>query len=208
MACTQEKRELLDAYLDEELTLLEAKQLEAHIYECESCEQHLQELKRSVAIIQSASHFEAPRHFTEGVMNRLPEQPARTKWKHRIRRNPLIVAAAAFLLVFVMSMAGGMGDGQEMVVEGEGQFLLDREQNLVIIPEGSTVDGDLTIRNGDIEINGEVTGTVTVVNGQHLQASASGAAGEIEEINDALEQIWFQVRSFTADLIPSGSDEE
>ncbi|MFC4737972.1 zf-HC2 domain-containing protein [Bacillus daqingensis] len=202
MACTRDKQQVINQYLDEEMTLLESKQFEEHLHSCPDCEKHVRELKKTTAIIQSASHFEAPKDFTAGVMDRLPKQSKTKRWQQWIRRHPIVLTAAVFFLVFVTSLSAGFGAEEEIVVRGDGHFIINESERTVIIPEGSAIQGDLFIRNGDVEVNGEVSGDITVVNGRHLQASSAQISGDIEEINQTFEWLWFEMKTLWNDAVP------
>ncbi|MCE7793918.1 anti-sigma factor [Salipaludibacillus sp. CUR1] len=209
MACSQENQKLIHKYLDEEMTLLEKKQFEAHIMTCDECHAQLRELRKTVAIIQSASHFEAPKGFTENVMKQLPKQSKSQTWKNFMRKHPFILAAATFFLIFAVSLSAAFSDDdKEIVVKGDGQFIVDEARGVVIIPEGESISGDLIVRNGDIEIAGEVTGNITVINGEYLLASAEQVSGEIEEINQFMDWLWFQTKSFFSEVVNFADDSE
>ncbi|MDQ0256049.1 anti-sigma factor RsiW [Evansella vedderi] len=207
MACTNENAKLIHKYLDEEMTLLEKKKLESHLVTCSICERHLRELRKTVAIIQSASHIEAPKSFTDSVMSRLPAQPRRNKWKTWVRKHPFTITAATFFLVFLISLNSIWNGGdKEITVKGDGQFIVDEKRGVVLIPEGETISGDLIIRNGNIEVAGEVLGSITVINGsvingEHYLASAGSVSGEIREINRMFDWLWFQVKSFVSEAL-------
>ncbi|WP_096186316.1 anti-sigma factor family protein [Evansella halocellulosilytica] len=202
MACKKEKQEQIHKYLDEEMTLLEKKQFESHIVKCKECEKSLRELRKTVAIIQSASHIEAPTGFTANVMNQLPKQSKSDKWKTWMRRHPIVLTAAVFFLVFVVSISSIWNDGpKEISVQGDGHFIVDEDRGVVIIPEGETINGNLVVRNGDIEINGRVQGDITVINGERYMASAGQVAGDIQEINRMFDWMWFQTKSFFSEVI-------
>ncbi|SES15856.1 zf-HC2 domain-containing protein [Salipaludibacillus aurantiacus] len=209
MACSQENQKHIYKYLDEEMTLLEKKQFEAHIMKCDECHAQLRELRKTVAIIQSASHFEAPKGFTDNVMKQLPKQSKSQTWKNFMRKHPFILAAATFFLIFAVSLSAAFSDDdKEIVVKGEGQFIVDETRGVVIIPEGESISGDLIVRNGDIEIAGEVTGNITVINGEYLLASAEQVSGEIEEINQFMDWLWFQTKSFFSEVVNFADDSE
>ncbi|MDG5788069.1 zf-HC2 domain-containing protein [Evansella sp. AB-P1] len=202
MACSEKNAEVMHKYLDEEITLLEKKKFESHLVECEACEQHLRELRKTVAIIQSASHIEAPKDFTANVMGNLPKQSNNQKWKTWIRKHPYIITAAVFFLVFIISLNSIWTDGgKEIVVKGDGHFIVDEERRVVVIPEGHTISGDLIVRNGNIEVEGEVLGNITVINGEQYLASAGQVTGEIKEINMIFEWLWYHTKSFFSDVI-------
>lgn len=201
MACNREFAKLIHKYMDEEITLLEKKELEGHIVKCSKCEEHLRELRKTVAIIQSASHIEAPVNFTNNVMDRLPVQPKKNKWKTWIRKHPYIITAATFFLVLLISLNAVWSDGnKEIVVKGDGHFIVDEERKVVVIPEGQSISGDLIIRNGNIEVNGEVLGNITIINGEKYLASAGSVSGEIKEINRMFDWLWHQIKAFGSEV--------
>ncbi|MDS8935009.1 hypothetical protein RLK94_00470, partial [Streptococcus pneumoniae] len=68
------------------------------------------------------------------------------------------------------------------------------------VPEGQTVVGDLTIRNGDLRVDGELEGDVTIVNGQYM-ASSGVINGEIEEIDQAFEWLWYTIKGTFQDAV-------
>ncbi|RKL65844.1 anti-sigma factor [Salipaludibacillus neizhouensis] len=208
MACSKENKAFIHKYLDEELTLLEKKQFENHILTCGDCYEHLRELRKTVAIIQSTSHIEAPSSLTANVMKQLPKQSKSNKWKFWMKKHPFMITAATFFFVFIVSVASALsGENEEIVVQGDGQFIVDKERNVVVIPEGESISGDLLIRNGNIEISGEVLGDITVINGEHVMASTDQVSGDINEINQTMELIWYEMKSFFSDVVDLSDNE-
>lgn len=203
MACSKENSKYIHKYLDEEMDLLEKRQFEEHVRGCAECDKHLSELRRTVAIVQSTSHFKAPDRLTDAVLDSLPKQKQAVKWKNWIRNHPFAITAATFFLVFMISLSAGFGgEGQQIAVTGDGQFYIDDERGVVVIPEGEVIQGDLEIRNGDVEILGEVSGNITVINGEHLMASAGHVAGEIQEVNRFYNWLWHEVKDLFRQVIP------
>ena len=68
------------------------------------------------------------------------------------------------------------------------------------MPEGATVDGDLVVENGEAVVNGEIRGNLTVIDGSVNMASTAKVIGEAREINQALDWIWYKLRSTVIDL--------
>lgn len=201
MACNQEKAKLLHNYFDDHLTLLEKKEFENHLLQCDKCEAHLNDLWKTIAIVQSASHIEAPTNFTENVMKQLPKQKNTKRWKTWMRQHPFLLTAAVFTFVFILSLSSIWTEGKNgIVVSGDGHFIVDEERGVVIIPEGEKIKGDLLIRNGNIEIAGEVEGNITVINGEQLLASAGQVTGDIQEINQVFTWIWYQIKTSISDV--------
>ena len=201
MACNKENSQLIHQYLDEDISLLEKKQFENHLIKCEECEGHLREMRKTVAIVQSASHIKAPDNFTSQMMSQLPKNKKRNKWKTWLRRHPFILTAAVFFLLFVMSVSSIWNEGEkEIIVKGDGQFIVDEQRGVVVIPAGEKITGDLIVRNGSVEVEGEVLGSITIINGEQYLASAGYVSGEIEEINRMMDWLWYQTKGFFADV--------
>lgn len=87
-----------------------------------------------------------------------------------------------------------------------GKLVVSKQDNLVIkgdtvtIPEGVTVKGDLWVKNGKLKIESTVDGDVTLVksklisdkiNGDGLMASISEVNGEMQQVDEAFEWMWF-----------------
>ena len=208
MACSNERIQDLHKYMDEEMDLLEQKHFEDHVLSCDKCAEHMKEMRKTVAIVQSASHFQAPEHLTEKVMNELPKQPAVTKGRVWMQQHPFMITAATFFLVFIISLSSGFSqDNDQIAVQGEGQFFVDESRGVVIVPEGEEISGDIEVRNGDLEIEGEVHGDVTLINGEHVMASADQVTGEIEEVNQAFERMWHHTKIFIKDVFSFSRNE-
>lgn len=202
MKCNKEIVSLMHKYLDEEINDIERKELNYHLNECELCRTHMDELKKSIAFVQSSSHIEAPSNFSQLVMSQLPEQKPTTSWKRWLKKHPVLVAASVFILLMATSMFSVFLDSSnELSVSGEANLIIDKERKVVVVPEGEIVNGDLLIKNGGLQIDGQVNGNVTVVNGQKYLASAGHVAGNIEEIDKGLHWLWYNIKSFFSDVI-------
>jgi len=68
------------------------------------------------------------------------------------------------------------------------------EGQTVIVPEGEAVKGDIVVKNGDLIVEGEVDGNVTVINGQYM-ASSAVVSGRIEEIDEVFEWLWYTIKN-------------
>ena len=202
MECKKEVVSLIHKYLDEEINEQERIALENHLNECPQCKKHMDELKRSIAFIQSSSHLEAPKNFTENVMKQLPKQKKSVNWKRWMRGHPFLVAASLFFILMTVSMFSAWSDRQnDLMVTGQANLVIDKERNVVLVPEGEIVEGDIVIRNGNIQVEGQVNGSVTVINGEKYLASAGHVAGDIKEINQWLDWLWFNIKSFFSEVL-------
>lgn len=208
MSCEQEMSALIHKYLDGETTEEERKQLYNHLHDCSNCHNHFKELKKTIAFVQSASHIEAPADFTANVLSKLPEQKKTVGWRRWMKNNPMLVAASLFIILMTASVFSVWMDGQkEVTVSGHANVQIDKESRIVKIPSGEVVEGDLVIRNGTLQVDGEVKGNVLIINGEQYLASAGSVSGEIEEINQALDWIWYNIKGFFKDVFTIFNDE-
>jgi anti-sigma factor RsiW len=79
--------------------------------------------------------------------------------------------------------------------------------NTVIVPKGETVIGDVIVRNGNLDIEGEVQGDVTVINGEKYLASAGHVTGQIDEVNEVFDWIWYHIKKTTQDVLQIFGDQ-
>lgn len=202
MNCDKEVFSLIHKYLDEEITDLERRQLNNHLVECEDCRTHMSQLKKSIALVQSTSHIEAPANFTNLVMSQLPQQKSSVNWKRWMKNHPVLIAASIFFLFMATSMFSiWMDTGKELSVSGQANLIIDKERNVVVVPEGEVVQGDLLIKNGSIQVDGQVNGNITVINGKKYTASAGQVVGNIEEIDKGLQWVWYSIKSFFFEVV-------
>ncbi|SFQ34162.1 anti-sigma factor family protein [Salibacterium halotolerans] len=208
MTCEKRYEMLLDKYLDGEISRDERAELFEHMETCEDCTARYYELKKAVMLVQSSSHITAPDTFTESVMNNLPNQKKRVSWKKWSRKHPFVVAASLFILLMASSLFSVWNEqaGGDISVQGSRDVTINEEAATVTVPEGETIEGDLMVRNAKVEVEGEITGNLTVINGEQYLASAGEVAGDIEEVDQALEWVWYHTKQIVGDVFPSGRD--
>ncbi|WP_078543105.1 anti-sigma factor family protein [Litchfieldia alkalitelluris] len=199
MNCPTDTIQLMHKYLDEEITSEEERELREHLAECEDCELHFHELKKSIALVQSTSHIHAPDDFTSKIMANLPKEKKSVRTNRWLKTHPLLTAAAVFLLLMTSSVFSLWNDNQELSVSKQPNLVI--ENNKVIVPEGEIVEGNVVVRNGDIFIEGEIQGDVTVINGKQYLASAGNVTGEIKEVNEMFEWMWFHIKKTVKDAV-------
>jgi anti-sigma factor RsiW len=198
LSCPSEIIEYMHEYLDEEISAEHEKILREHLQTCKECQTHFHELKKTVALVQSTSHIKAPSNFTANVMERLPKEKKKVGVQRWFRHHPLLTAASLFFLLMAGSLFSTWNDHQFSVSK---QPNLKVENNTVIVPRGEVVKGDVVVKNGTLKIEGEVQGNVTVINGKQYLASAGHVTGEIKEVNEVYEWIWFQIKKTGKDVI-------
>jgi anti-sigma factor RsiW len=199
MNCSEVFIEYMHDYLDEEITPENEEKLREHLITCPSCHDHFQELKKSIALVQSTSHIHAPLNFTANVMANLPKEKKQVGVKRWFRHHPMITAASLFLALMVGSFITGWNEDQEFSVSKNPNLVV--ENNTVIVPAGKTIKGDVVVKNGDLKIEGQVEGDVTVINGEKYLASANQVTGDIEEIDQIFDWIWYHIKKTAKDTV-------
>lgn len=195
--CSAQFVEYMHEYLDGDISRDHEHELKKHLQACGPCRQHMHELSDTIAFVKSAAHITAPPHLEEQIMNSLPKRANTVSIQKWFRRHPVLVAAAVFCILMSAALVGSFGSNTQFSVSNQANVIVDGKT--VIVPEGQTVKGDIVVRNGDIRIDGEVDGNVTVINGKYM-ASTSVVTGEIAEIDQAFEWLWFKMKSIWNDV--------
>lgn len=193
-------------YLDEEIDEQDEQLLKKHLQTCPKCQSYFHELEKAIALVQSTSHIQAPSNFTANVMARLPKEKKRVGVNRWFRHHPLLTAASLFIILMTSSLISTWNKDQEFSVTKQPNLVV--HNNTVIVPEGEVIKGDITVRNGDLQIEGKVEGDVTVINGDNYLASAGNVTGEIKEVNEVFEWIWYHVKKTSKELISVFQDND
>ncbi len=197
-------------YLDEEIEDQDEQLLKKHLQTCPKCQSYFHELEKAIALVQSTSHIQAPSNFTENVMARLPKEKRRVGVNRWFRQHPLLTAASLFIILMTGSVLSTWNKDQEFSVTKQPNLVV--HNNTVIVPEGEVVKGDITVRNGALQIEGKVEGDVTVINGQingeNYLASAGHVTGEIKEVNEVFEWIWYHIKKTSKELVSVFQDKD
>jgi anti-sigma factor RsiW len=200
--CKQWK-DTIHGYLDQELNQEETNELLQHTEHCQECHAELHELKQTIMLLKDASPVTAPADFTTKIMNQLPHESIWVKLNRWVKGHPALVAASIFLLLMTGSFASIWSEGEDQFyvsVPNTEQIVIDKEKGLVIVPEGEVIQGDITVRNGSVDIRGEVNGDVIVIDGEIYQASTAQIIGQTEEIDQFLNWAWYQIKKGTKRL--------
>ena len=192
MECPKEIVLLMHSYFDGDLQPEGEQQLKEHLRSCAACAAHFHELKKTVAFLQYAAHVAAPPSFAAKVMEAMPKERKTARLRRFLHRHPLLTAASLFLALTFGSLASSWGERSAFSVSADEHVII--RDHTVIVPKGETVKGDIVVRNGLIRIEGTVDGDVTVIHGKKYMASAGQVTGEVEEINQVFEWIWYNVK--------------
>jgi anti-sigma factor RsiW len=186
-------------YLDGEISREHELELKSHLQTCPPCQQHMQELSKVVAFVQSASHIAAPIDFKAGVTARLPKEPSRAGMKRWLHSHPMLSAAALFVILMSATLFSNFNEDQQFSFTKQPNLVVEGEK--VIVPAGETIEGDLVVKNGDLQIDGDVNGDVTVINGNPYMASSDNVTGEIKEIDQVFDWLWYKMKDGARDMM-------
>ncbi|QIZ06109.1 anti-sigma factor [Priestia megaterium] len=197
--CPEQIIELMHEYLDEEITPDQERKLREHLQNCKECEAIFNELNKTIAFVKSVSHMQVPDDFTANVLSRLPKEKRKIWMQRWLKNHPLLAAASLFLILMMGSVFSTWNQDREFSVSKQKNLVV--KNNTVIVPKGETVKGDVIVRNGTLEIEGEVQGDVTVINGEKYLASAGHVTGQIEEVNEVFDWIWYHIKKTAQDVV-------
>lgn len=186
-------------YLDDEISTENEKDLREHIHSCSECEMHFHQLKKTIALVQSTSHIQASADFTANIMAKLPKETRKVGVQRWFMQHPIMTAASLFLALMGGSLALTWNEDQQFSVSKQPNLIV--QNDTVIVPEGEVVKGDVTVRNGKLKIEGEVDGDVTVINGEQYMASAGKVTGEIKQINEIFDWLWYHIKETGEDVL-------
>ena len=192
MSCNKETIALMHKYLDEELSSPEEKKLRSHLQSCQDCQAYFRELTRTVALLKSSSNMQPSVNFTANVMSNLPKEKKSLSYIRWFKSHSLITAAAIFFLFMLGSVFSIWDEDGQLSVSKDHNVII--KEDTVIVPEGVIIEGDLVVKNGDLKIDGAVNGNVILINGEHLMASAGNINGEIEQVNQMFEWMWYHMK--------------
>lgn len=192
MKCNKEIIELMHQYLDGDISSENERRLRSHLQSCEACQKHFQELKRTVALITANIELKPSSDFTSSVMAGLPKEKKRTTAKRWMTLHPMLTAAAIFFIFMVSGIFSAWNQDQQLSYP-KGQNLIV-ENDTVIVPEDVVIEDNLEIKNANVKVEGKVLGDVILINGENLSASAGKVTGEIKEVDQVFNWMWYKLK--------------
>lgn len=186
---------LIHEYLDGELMEEQTECLKKHLQVCEDCAAVMEELTMTESLIKNIPIPSPSKDLSERILAALPkaEKPKKAAWFQQVRRYPALTAAAVFIVLMMTSLFNLPGNGQELVIRGNDLDQLEITGNHVVVPEGSTINGNLVIENGTVQVDGNVEGDVTVIDGSLHLASTAAISGKATQINQWIDRLWFKL---------------
>ncbi|GMK42810.1 hypothetical protein PCCS19_58700 [Paenibacillus sp. CCS19] len=193
-------------YLDGDLPPQDIRELKTHLLACPDCRARFDELERTESLLTTALRSPSPitaahsAALNERIKSVLPKQRKQTAWLRWVRNHPAVSVAAVFFFVMLSSFLSMWHQDGELVVKGEDLQHVIIEGDKVIVPAGTKVNGSLTIENGTADVQGDVEGNVTVIDGKLQLASTAHIAGSSRTIDRALDWFWYKVTETVTDM--------
>ncbi|GFN33190.1 hypothetical protein PCURB6_34500 [Paenibacillus curdlanolyticus] len=193
-------------YLDGDLPQRDTIELKAHMLACPACRARFEQLERTESLVSSSFHLHTPiepamsEQLRQRIMAVLPKERKQLSWFRWVRNHPAVSVAALFFFVMLSSFLSMWNQDGELVVKGKDLQQVIIQGDKVIVPAGAMVNGDLTIENGTAEVQGEVNGNVTVIDGKLQLASTAHIAGSSRTIDRALDWFWYKVTETVTDI--------
>lgn len=193
-------------YLDGDLPKDEINELQGHLRGCPACQARFEQLEKTDAAAYLAIESlrpekpydeEASRELKHRIMAAVPisKKKERSAFVRFLYKYPGLTAAAVFLMVMLGSFMASWEQDSKLIVSGEDLQHIIIDGNTVIVPEGVEFDGNLTVENGKVEVQGSVKGNVTVIDGSMVLASTGHIAGQSRTIDQALDWFWYKMTS-------------
>lgn len=187
-------------YMDGELPREDILTLKSHLQSCPACRSRFEQLERTEALLFTAMKEEpgaadqaASETLNRRILDSLPKRKKQRTWTRWVRQHPAAAAAAVFVLVMLASFTTSWNNSSELSVRGSDLQHVVINGDTVTVPEGASVNGDLTIENGTADVRGDVNGNVTVIDGSLYTASTAHIAGQTKQIDRALDWFWYKV---------------
>jgi len=194
---------LMHDYLDDDLSKEQSLMLKAHLLSCPNCRMDFKELEQTDMMLYSLPHNipSASYELTDRIMNQIPQRKKQKVWVKWMKIHPAATAAAVFLVIMLFSAINIFNQNNQLVIHGNDLDEVVINGNTVIIPEGTTVAGDLTVENGKAEVFGDVQGNLTVIDGSVYKASTAHISGEVKSVDRALDWIWYKISNVFSEVV-------
>ncbi|MDA5562044.1 hypothetical protein PJK55_15045 [Exiguobacterium sp. MMG028] len=148
---------------------------------------------RVMAALPEASVQKAPDTVIPLSKSIRKERKPHSKQIAWLQRHPALIAAVLFFSLMSSATLGLWNSASETMTYTKVPGVVVSE-NEVIVPAGVTVEKDITVQGGDLRIEGTVKGDATAVNGRAYLASAGQVTGELEQIDQMFEWIWYSMK--------------
>ena len=184
-------------HLDGDLKGTPLIELKKHLLSCTECSLRYKKMQHTEAMVRSLPHLAAAPDLTDRIMASLPKQPKRRnsvlQW---IKRHPAVSVASMFLFIMLSASLSVWNQDTEMVVKGASLEQVVIKGNTVYLPAGHTIEGNLMVKRGKIQIDGNVKGNLVVIDGTYNLASTAHISGKIRKVDQVIDWLWFEANEY------------
>lgn len=184
-------------HLDGDLKGTPLIELKKHLLSCTECSLRYKKMQHTEAMVRSLPHLAAAPDLTDRIMASLPKQPKRRnsvlQW---IKRHPAVSVASMFLFIMLSASLSVWNQDTEMVVKGASLEQVVIKGNTVYLPAGHTIEGNLMVKRGKIQIDGNVKGNLVVIDGTYNLASTAHISGKIRQVDQVIDWLWFEANEY------------
>jgi anti-sigma factor RsiW len=189
---------LMHEYLDGDLNGTETVALKEHLLACRDCRALFEQFERTEALVRSLTPAPVPNDLTARIMQGIPAAKRRTAWLRWVRRHPAVSVAVVFAAVMMGSFLSLWNQDTELAVKGADLDQLEIHGDTVVVPKGHTVRGNLTVQGGKLQVEGNVTGNLVVIDGTLNMASTAHISGQVTKVNQAVDWIWYKLNEWVS----------
>lgn len=187
---------LMHEFLDGDLEGSDAVELKKHLLACPSCNRLFKQMEQTEASVRLLPKTAVPVGLTSRIMSQIPQKKKRAGWFNWVKAHPAMSVASVFVLVMVTSFLSLWNEDKDMVVKGASLDQVVIQGDTVIVPQGHTVQGDLMVKRGKVQVDGNVDGDVTVIDGSYNLASTAYISGHVTTVDETLEWVWYKMNEF------------
>lgn len=211
MQC-QEVRDLLSAYMDEQLGSSQQQEVSAHIKVCEECRAELEELREAVGFLRQLPELPPPPEFRARLMQQIASEfsgkPAQTRIAYFFGRRWVRFVAAAVVICLALGITTlwyGLPAqwGKKNLVQNSSKSETVAEQQLQ--KESGHVAGSAKPGNyGHEPVTGQSNLNITE---QRKQVTANSPKAAVQETRDASTPVRDAGREVSIMAVPPTGDE-
>jgi anti-sigma factor RsiW len=182
-------------YLDDEIQGEALLRLKGHLQVCPKCNLRLRQLEKADAFFRILSRPCVPEGLTERVVQSVAPHKKRTSWFRWVKLHPAVSIALVFLFLIISSVMSLWNQETDLMLKGKDLEHIVIEGDKVTVPEGRTVQGNLIVENGRIQVDGHITGNLVVIDGAIMSGSYANVTGNITSVDRVLDWVRYKVKA-------------
>jgi anti-sigma factor RsiW len=187
---------LIHEHLDGDLNSSDTIKLHLHLCACMKCNQLYNDLERTDIFMRSLHAKPLHVNLQGRIMNALPSNVKQRYWIGWIRNHPAVSVFILFVLIMCSSFISMWNQDQEFMVKTDELEKIVIEGHTVNIPLDKVIEGNIIVEHGNINVEGEVHGDIVVIDGKIMLASTAQISGEIMEIDEITQWVFYKIHEY------------